>query len=78
MAPTFKDFKEIVKEIVKENTKQFGKLDKVRESYRSYTETLTNAFIQLLSTTPLRELTSDKFHKKIHYIKREIQRRISE
>jgi len=65
IVPTLSNTKNIVKKLLQDNLDIIKDMEKNREKFRNYTETIINAVNDLISTTSANTIKSKRFQKKI-------------
>lgn len=65
IAPTLGNFNNIVKDLIQDNITIIRDVEKNREKFRNYTETIIDAVNDLISTTSANTMKSKLFQKKI-------------
>ena len=65
IAPTLGNTKNIVRELLQDNLNVIKDMEKNREKFYKYTETIINAVNELISTTSASTMKSKRFQKKI-------------
>lgn len=65
IVPTLSSTKNTVKELLQDNLDIIEDMDKNREKYKNYTETILTDIKDLIATTPINAIKNKRFQKKI-------------
>ncbi len=65
IAPTVDNFNAVVKELIQDNRTIIRDVEKNREKFRNYTDTIIDAVKELISKTPVNVIKNKRFNKKL-------------
>lgn len=74
IVPTLSNIKKIVRELIQDDLNIIKVMEKKREKFKNYTETIINAVIELINTSSVNTIKNKRFPKKLEDIIRNYYR----